>query len=59
MSFHNGIPITVVSALQSVSMPTDSTSRHRVEDDAHLDAMSRMRLRLRRSARPSEACAVR
>lgn len=32
MRFNNGIPITAVSIMPSVSMPTDSTSRRPADD---------------------------
>ena len=34
MAFHNGVPITVVSGLRTMPMPTESTSRRRAEEDA-------------------------
>ncbi len=37
MGFHNGVPITVVSGIQSMPTPTESTSRRRAEEDARFD----------------------
>jgi hypothetical protein len=37
VSFHNGIPITVVSNLLRMSTPTDSTSRRRAEEASRSD----------------------
>ncbi len=37
MSFHNGIPITVVAGLQTLRVPTETTSRRRAEEDARLE----------------------
>jgi len=34
MRFYNGIPITVVSQLQVMATPTESTSRRRADEDA-------------------------
>jgi hypothetical protein len=38
MGFHNGIPITVVSAMQKMLTPMESTSRRRAEEDARRKA---------------------
>jgi hypothetical protein len=40
MSFHNGVPITVVSGVQSMRIPTENTSRRRAEEDERLEAIS-------------------
>jgi hypothetical protein len=40
VSFHHGVPITVVSSLQNMRMPTESTSRRRAEEDACLETGS-------------------
>ncbi len=37
MGFHNGVPITVVSGMQSMLTPTQSSSRRRAEEDARID----------------------
>lgn len=50
MSFYNGIPIAAVNIAPSVSMPTDSTSRHTADEDARPDATKAAALRLRRKA---------
>jgi hypothetical protein len=55
MSFHNGVPITVVSRLQGMLTPTESTSRRRAEEDAQFEAsdaskVSNRRIRQRRGS---------
>ena len=40
MSFHNGVPITVVSSIRHIRIPTESTSRRRAEEDARLEAIN-------------------
>lgn len=47
MSFYNGIPITAVRIVPSVSMPTDSPSRRNADEDARANAIKAARLRLR------------
>jgi hypothetical protein len=47
MGFYNGIPISVVGAMQSVSMPTDSMAQRRTEEDSRLSAGKASTLRLR------------
>lgn len=37
MRFYNGIPITVVSQLQTMTMPTESTSRRRAAEETRLE----------------------
>jgi hypothetical protein len=55
MGFHNGVPITVVSGLQSMLTPTESTSRRRAEEGAQFEArnaakISNCRVRQRRGS---------
>ena len=47
MGFYNGIPISVVGAMQSVPMPTDSTAQRRTEEDLRPNAGKAFTLRLR------------
>jgi hypothetical protein len=37
MSFYNGVPITVVSGLQHMLTPIESTSRRRAAEEARLE----------------------
>ena len=48
MRFFNGIPITAVSIVPSISMPTDSTSRRTADDEARANATKAAALRLRK-----------
>lgn len=39
MRFYNGVPITVVSGLQVMPAPTESSSRRRAEEDARAETV--------------------
>jgi hypothetical protein len=42
MGFHNGVPITVVSTISNMPMPTgsESSSRRRAEEDERIEAIA-------------------
>lgn len=45
MAYHNGVPITVVSGLQSMLTSTESASRRRAEEDARVEECNAYKVR--------------